>query len=401
MAEGDEGKAPCGDDGRKTNQGGAASRMLSRYASWVASNAGWILPIEQAVQSALWLLPEGMLGDGGGGEVAGEALHAAAGLWSVVNEQALLLAEADEAADEDNEGEGPSRERRVVRLREGAPRALAPLAVAAVEQFETVLELVAARRFEGKDGTGGSRFAWLTAAEAAKALLRAHQLHASFADGASCMLLDGGLGGVARAVPSAAGNAAAKLAPAASAWDAFRAAHALSPPSSHGPPPAPAPHSPGHGCGSGARALALGAARAAVLGELLCTLRPVFYCALLWRHGSRSWIPWSASLLAEISALLLTQHALSPSPSPAAASEDASIRSILSLAGNGLAQEELGRRRHRLLLYLARSPMYETATRRALVGARDAVRPVPLLGAAVHGAFELADGVQGYYTYTS
>ena len=65
-----------------------------------------------------------------------------------------------------------------------------------------------------------------------------------------------------------------------------------------------------------------------------------------------------------------------------------------------LERRELARRRLALLLYLWRSPLYDAATKRVVLGALAAARDnVPLLGRLAAVAMEYVPHYRGIYTY--
>ena len=356
----------------------AAQGRLERYASWYRANEHWIAPFEQALQSAIWFLP-----DSAGSEVSTELLHSAASMWTVANDQVLMLTEETKEMDE------------LRTVERKFPSLLLPLLVATVEQFETVVEVLVARslRARPRDGTDAmaanagplprERYAWLSLVEAAKASLRLALLYRS--QGTSCMLLDGGVSGVAKAVDASVSLERAK-AKRTEAFLAFRSRY-LAPPS-------------GGAAAAAASALEMedgphrevvldlrrDGARLLALAEVLHVCRPVLYCSLLYRHGAQSWKPWCVSLMAELVACYSTHRC---------------VRRSRSLHTNPVCVRESEARWARMVLYFARSPFYDAFTRGRLKSVRRALKPVPLLGAAANAGYNLLDEIQEYYTYTS
>lgn len=129
-----------------------------------------------------------------------------------------------------------------------------------------------------------------------------------------------------------------------------------------------------------------------VIGEVLHIVRPVVYAALLRRYGTRAWSPWVTSLVVELASIQLTsvggrlQQRRDPKQ---------------QVVWSEVEQRELMRRKMLLLYYLIRSPMYELATRRAVLRVQGVASYVPLLRSLVDKAVEILEGIQAYYTYTS
>mmetsp|Transcript_33387 Transcript_33387/g.72073 ORF Transcript_33387/g.72073 Transcript_33387/m.72073 type:complete len:436 (-) Transcript_33387:23-1330(-) len=372
--------------GRKEWQG------LERYARWYRANEQWIAPIEQALQSAIWFLPDA--GAGASGELRVEVLHSVVSMWTVLNEQALLVTE---------KGDREAERLRTVEKR--FPQALLPLLVATIEQFETVVECVLVHKLEqpgeaaAKASVAGSlharapRYKWLTLVEAVKATLRLVQLYKSGGK-TSCMLLDGGLSGVGNALDTSCREGERRR---NEAFQAFRARY-LMPPMGGPGLPRNASRRPSQQVAKGSSTsgedadlpaeldLSIRDAHLLTFAEMLQIVRPVVYCSLLWRDGHGSWRPWLSSLACEVSSLVITNGIL---------------RRSASLGGNLLCSREQDARWARLVLYLARSPFYDSYTKRTLVSIRDRLKPVPLLGMASNAGFNLLDDIQSYYTYTS
>ena len=343
---------------------------LSRYAAWYRANESWIAPFEQALQSAIWFLPDS------GSEVGTELLHSLASLWTVGNEQVMLLTEEDKEME------------RLRNVEKRFPQALLPLVVATVEQFETVAECLLMQKERetattttttGATSGGGQRYKWLCVIEAFKAAVRLGQLYKS--RGSACVLLDGGTSGVGRAVDASATGAERRQ---LEAFQIFRAKYLV-----HHPKAAPAP-SPAPPAGGSEKPWVLdltwSEAEILTLAEMVHCLRPVAYCALLWRHGPKSWRPWCLSLLLEVAALTATPRV---------------TRRRQCLRLNPLVRRETEARWARLVLYLARSPFYDNFTRGRLASVRSGLRRVPLLGMAADAGYNLLDEIQEYYTYTS
>ena len=385
--------------------GGATTSGLERYAAWYRSNEHWLAPLEQALQSAIWFIPtrddndEGEEGSGGAGqqgrspsllgglasgassEINVELLHSLASMWTVVNEQVLLLTDKDP---------GLSRCRSVAKT---FPGAILPLLVATVEQFETVAECVLIHKTENSGGSGttknsnrNARYKWLCLIEAFKAALRLGQLYKS--EGSSCMLLDGGMSGVGKAlVFDTSCNAAERK--RLEAFQSFRAKYLVQPmglqdeqvPSSLPKQLLPFPEHEDLNLD-----LSLEDSQLLTFAELLHIFRPVVYCSLLWRDGVQSWRPWTASLVCELTSNYLTSKI---------------TRKCISLNSNPLCLRESETRWARLVLYLARSPFYDGFTRRGLTRVVNVLKRVPLLGSASEAGYNLLDDIQTYYTYTS
>ncbi len=134
-----------------------------------------------------------------------------------------------------------------------------------------------------------------------------------------------------------------------------------------------------------------------VIGEVLHIVRPVVYAAMLRRYGTRAWSPWVTSLVVELASMQLTCVGGRLQQRGDAAKGDASVQHPWS----ELEQRELMRRKMLLLYYLIRSPMYELATRRAVLRVQGVANYVPLLRSLVDKAVEILEGIQTYYTYTA
>mmetsp|Transcript_36853 Transcript_36853/g.93039 ORF Transcript_36853/g.93039 Transcript_36853/m.93039 type:complete len:498 (-) Transcript_36853:640-2133(-) len=146
------------------------------------------------------------------------------------------------------------------------------------------------------------------------------------------------------------------------------------------------------------------------LGEMLHIWRPVVYVANLHRHGRKSWRPWLYSLFTDMAASYFTQRGkllLRRASEQPGASHGTSLLSLALLRGLSTQHwspgevSELGERRHKLWLYLLRSPVVDALVRPPLAGVARATRRVPLLGAATEYAAGMLDMLTSYYTYTS
>ena len=342
---------------------------LARYAKWYRANETWIVPFEQALQSAIWFIPDA---GNARSEVGIEVLHALASLWTVANEQVTLLTEKNEELE------------RLRSVNRKLPHALLPLLVATVEQFETVIECVLVHKLEQQETAAGGkgRYKWLALLEAFKAVVRIGQLYKS--EGSSCMLLDGGLSGVGKALDVGTSSVDWKQ---AEAFRTFRAKYLVRPTGATIPKPMPM-LSPSSSSAADDFQLDISRSDAQLLtlAEMLHIFRPVIYCSLLWKDGTKSWKPWVTSLTVELTSLAITHKV---------------TRSASCLKGNPLCVREAEARWARLVLYLARSPFYDGVTNKAMLRFRNWLQPVPLLGMASSAGYDMLDQIQKFYTYTS
>eukprot|EP00213_Chloropicon_mariensis_P003874 CAMPEP_0197479024 /NCGR_PEP_ID=MMETSP1309-20131121/31009_1 /TAXON_ID=464262 /ORGANISM="Genus nov. species nov., Strain RCC998" /LENGTH=423 /DNA_ID=CAMNT_0043020591 /DNA_START=36 /DNA_END=1307 /DNA_ORIENTATION=+ len=342
---------------------------LARYAKWYRANETWIVPFEQALQSAIWFIPDA---GNAQSEVGIEVLHALASLWTVANEQVTLLTEKNEELE------------RLRSVNRNLPHALLPLLVATVEQFETVIECVLVHKLEEQETAAGGkgRYKWLALLEAFKAVVRIGQLCKS--EGSSCMLLDGGLSGVGKALDVGSSSVGWKQ---AEAFRTFRAKYLVRPTGATISKPMPM-LSPSSSSAADDFQLDISRSDAQLLtlAEMLHIFRPVIYCSLLWKDGTKSWKPWVTSLTVELTSLAITHKV---------------TRSASCLKGNPLCVREAEARWARLVLYLARSPFYDGVTNKAMLRFRNWLQPVPLLGMASSAGYDMLDQIQKFYTYTS
>ncbi|QDZ25154.1 Pex16-like peroxisomal membrane protein [Chloropicon primus] len=365
---------------------GGKGSSLERYAAWYRANEHWIAPFEQALQSAIWFIPDAM-----GSEVGTELLHSFASMWTVGNEQVMML------TDENAELE----ELRSVEKR--FPQFLLPLLVATVEQFETVVEVLLVQRHHRiqralvQSGDSAKqpneaqtlprdRYKWLCVIEAFKAVMRLGQLYKG--KGTGCLLLDGGVSGVAKVVDASSAISTAEV-KRIEAFQVFRAKYLVHPNGNAFQDPSGGGKSvldPSKQTAKFELDITSDDAKLLTLAEMMHVMRPVVYCSLLWRDGARSWRPWVTSLAVEVVSVAMTHRVVSRS---------------YSLKGNPMCQREKEARWARLVLYLARSPFYDGFTRGRLERVRDLLKPVPLIGMAATAGYNLIDEIQGYYTYTS
>jgi peroxin-16 len=115
-----------------------------------------------------------------------------------------------------------------------------------------------------------------------------------------------------------------------------------------------------------------------VAAEILYILRPLVHLALIRRYGWRSWRAWGASLAV-----------------------DAASRQLMARSCDADVLEERQRRMLLMLLYLARSPLFDVAVHATLRKVERIVRRVPLLGPAAGSAVDLIRSIQRYWFYTS
>lgn len=97
----------------------------------------------------------------------------------------------------------------------------------------------------------------------------------------------------------------------------------------------------------------------ALLGELLHVTRPLCHLATRGVFGGSSWVPWLTSLTMDVTSLYLhSNYTLHP-----------------------MEAKELSRRQMGLLIYLVRSPFYDRATKRRIMGLLEGVGGrVPIIG---------------------
>uniref|UniRef100_A0A061RB81 Peroxisomal membrane protein PEX16 n=1 Tax=Tetraselmis sp. GSL018 TaxID=582737 RepID=A0A061RB81_9CHLO len=144
-----------------------------------------------------------------------------------------------------------------------------------------------------------------------------------------------------------------------------------------------------------------------VLGEVMHLARPMVYCWLLRRYGVRSWRPWLISLLIDAASarLLSLGNCLSnPRPSSVYKERFTSLqysRSLSAISWSSVEVKERQRRKLALILYLIRSPCFESATKPVLYNLNGFAGRVPLIGFVTEKALEILIGVQRYFTYTS
>lgn len=115
-----------------------------------------------------------------------------------------------------------------------------------------------------------------------------------------------------------------------------------------------------------------------VAAEVLYILRPLVHLLLIRRYGWRSWRAWGASLAV-----------------------DAASRQLMARGDDPDALEERQRRMMILLLYLARSPVFEAVLLAALRRVERILRRVPLLGPTAGSVVDLVRAIQRYWFYTS
>jgi len=165
---------------------------------------------------------------------------------------------------------------------------------------------------------------------------------------------------------------------------------------------------------------------------ILTPLLPALVSPLSSQHeqNNRSWRPWLASLAVELASLGLLSRgraalhagawkALPPPGRGGGGALAAGGGGALAAGGGGgggllglallrglMAQPLCPSEEHAALLrpallarYLVRSPFFDAATRPALEGVARRLARVPLVGRAATLLTEVAEGMQGYYTY--
>lgn len=115
-----------------------------------------------------------------------------------------------------------------------------------------------------------------------------------------------------------------------------------------------------------------------VAAEALYILRPLVHLLLIRRFGWRSWRAWGASLAV-----------------------DAASRQLMAQGDDPDAAEERQRRMVLLVLYLARSPMFDAVVLASLRRVERILRRVPILGSTAGGVLDLVRSIQRYWFYTS
>ncbi len=116
----------------------------------------------------------------------------------------------------------------------------------------------------------------------------------------------------------------------------------------------------------------------AVAGELLHIARPVIYALSLARLGSRSWRPWLLAMFTDLASLWCSTRAAELPESQC---------------------EDINRRRGQLVVYLARSPLFESF-RPAIQVLIYKLSQWPLIG-SVAGGLEYLVSLQKWHFYTS
>eukprot|EP00892_Ulva_mutabilis_P010026 jgi/Ulvmu1/7396/UM036_0056.1 len=148
------------------------------------------------------------------------------------------------------------------------------------------------------------------------------------------------------------------------------------------------------------------------MGETLAAVRPLLYVALLRRFGPRSWLPWTLALACEALALTLTTMASRVLRKLQSEHEAAQTCAYSGTSAGALytllwpqpvsrTDAELRRRRWQLALYLLRDPFYRQLLWPQLHGACRRLSGVRVLGGLAGRMFEILDGMQQYYVYTS
>jgi hypothetical protein len=157
---------------------------------------------------------------------------------------------------------------------------------------------------------------------------------------------------------------------------------------------------------------------------ILTPLLPALVSPLSSQHeqNNRSWRPWLASLAVELASLGLLSRgraALHAGAWKALPPPGRGGGGALAAGGGGgggllglallrglMAQPLCPSEEHAALLrpallarYLVRSPFFDAATRPALEGVARRLARVPLVGRAATLLTEVAEGMQGYYTY--
>lgn len=113
-------------------------------------------------------------------------------------------------------------------------------------------------------------------------------------------------------------------------------------------------------------------------GELLHIVRPVIYALSLARLGSRSWRPWLLAMFTDLASLWCSTRARELSEGQC---------------------EEINRRRGQIVVYLARSPLFESF-RPAIQVLIYKLSRWPLIG-SVAGGLEYLTSLQKWYFYTA
>jgi len=147
-----------------------------------------------------------------------------------------------------------------------------------------------------------------------------------------------------------------------------------------------------------------------LIGEMLYLIRPVICVFALRKFGSHSWKPWLISLGMDVcSRLLLSKGESIMKYTGVSKSKELSIQdqllSYLTMVRNfqwsPVEKKEMKRRKTLFLIYLMRSPIFESITKPGLDSTQKLVNCIPIMGKAIGKALELLYGVQRYYVYTS
>lgn len=112
--------------------------------------------------------------------------------------------------------------------------------------------------------------------------------------------------------------------------------------------------------------------------QVLYVLKPLCHLAAIGRYGSSSWIPWSLSLFMDVSSLKLLRLSVYNS-------EDV---------------KEIRRRQLTLLMYLLRSPFYDSFSRKIVLQTLTTLRTIPLIGVLPHHILQYMLFWQKIYFYT-
>ena len=117
---------------------------------------------------------------------------------------------------------------------------------------------------------------------------------------------------------------------------------------------------------------------AEVAAEIARVMRPLAHLLLLRTCGTRSWKAWGGSLVVDIAALALA--------APPQTEEE---------------EKETRRRQLQMLLYIARSPLFDILLHAVIRRIERALRSIPIIGAPVSASIELLVLLQKFWFYTA